>query len=100
MVGSMQQAIDAFSKIVCKGCLKEILNNFVSNIVDLPQLAVNLKQVLNDAVAAVEEYVGLPWMKPVARVVKRARGIGETIQSDILDTISVNMQLFSVDTEW
>lgn len=89
MFGSVQRAIDAFRKIVCKGCLQEIINNFVNSVVDLPRLAVNLQQVVDDAVMAVEEYVGLPWMKQIVRVLRRVKGLGESIQSDILDTFKV-----------
>jgi hypothetical protein len=94
VVGSIQRAIDAFQKILCKGCLKEIFNNFVNSVVDLPRFAVNLKQVIDEAVLAAEEFIAVPWVKPIAGVVRRVKGMAATIQSDIIDTVKVCLMYY------
>eukprot|EP00118_Oscarella_pearsei_P018126 m.184105 g.184105 ORF g.184105 m.184105 type:complete len:5153 (+) comp39317_c0_seq2:47-15505(+) len=82
--GEIQNAVDAFKKIICKGCLENIFQNFVDVLVDIPRLLMNFQQTIRDIQQKLAEFVDVPFTAQVQSVMQRAKALVDAVQSDFL----------------
>ena len=89
VAGKIQKAVEAFKKIVCKGCLEGIFQNFIDVLVDVPQLLRNVQQVVGDVQRQLAEFVDVPFVARAQDVLRRAKTLIDNVQSDFLSTLKV-----------